>query len=166
MQEKTCITSITVKWENLKFIYTVCRHKTMEDGIQEIKDVLRKQINVPLMPTAVSHHYLMCLTQEEMKEMCGESESSCEQVESSRHIMVCFGRCTYKLVHDTSEYMFLLKLSSIVTSPPNIFVVPKGHSVNNPLLFRYDMVLFVPLEREEASQSLKTLVKKGQVGTR
>ena len=53
-EEMTCITSISVKWKNLEFIYTLHRHKTIQDGIQEIKDVLRKQINVSLIPTGVS----------------------------------------------------------------------------------------------------------------
>ena len=112
----------------------------------------------PSMPTHVSH-YLMCLTQEEMKEMCGESESSCEQVESPRYMMVCCGRCIYKLVHDVSEWGFLLHLNHIVTSYPNHFIVPKGYNlVNNPFIFMYDMVHFGPLKREDAT--LKTLVKK------
>ena len=94
-EEMTCITSISVKWENLKFTYTLRRHKTIQDGIQEIKDVLRNEINVPLMPTIV-FPYLMSLTQEEMKEMCGESESNCEQVVSPHHIMVRCGKHMYK----------------------------------------------------------------------
>ena len=157
-EEKTCITSITVKWENLKFFYTLRRHKTIEDRIEEIKDVLRKQINVPLMPTDV-FPYLMPLTQEEMKKMCGESESSCEQVVSPRHIMVHCGRHMYKLVHDISECGFLHCLSHCITSHPNHFAVPKSNQFN-PHLFMYNMVHFGPLKREEASQSLKTLIKK------
>ena len=78
-------------------------------GVQEIKDVLRKQINVSLIPTGVSH-YLMHLTQEEMKDMCGESESSCVQVQSPLHIMVGCGRCMYKLVHDINECGSLIDL--------------------------------------------------------
>ena len=113
------------------------------------------------MPTSVSHHYLIRLTQEEIKEMCKSEQSTCEQVKSFLHIMVRCGRRMYKLVHDASECMFLLDVSLVFTSHPNHFVVPKRY---NRFLFMYHMVPlrspFGLLRREEASQSLKTLVKK------
>ena len=65
--------------------------------------------------------------------------------------MVRCGKGMYKLVHDVSEWGFLLDLNIIVTSHPNHFVVPKRYNQLNRLLFMYDMVHFGPLKREEAS---------------
>ena len=51
-------------------MHTLYRYRTIQDRIQEIKNVLRNQINVSLIPTGVSR-YLMYLTREEMKDICG-----------------------------------------------------------------------------------------------
>ena len=133
-------------------------------GIEEVNRVLVENLtNVPVMPTNVSG--LMHLTQDEMKEMCGESksiQSCCTQLGCHRHIMVQCSGSIYKLVYDDKEVIALKELKDFVTSTPKYFVVPRAVSYNR-LIFTYPMVHFNPLKDKEASQCLRTLVKKVKV---
>ena len=164
--EKTSIASIKVKWENSRFVYTLKRHETMESGIEEVNRVLVENVtNVPVMPTNVSD-YLIQLTQDEMKEMCGKSksiQSCCTQLDCHpRHIMVQCSGSIYKLVYDKDEFIALHDLQMTVTSTPKYFVVPRAVPYKK-FLFTYPIVHFNPLEDKEASQCLRTLVMKVKV---
>ena len=155
-----CIIQIRVKWETLKFSYSLKRLLDMKEAVAVVQDVLRNQwSSVPALPRHVDDNHLILLSQDDLTWF---STTNPQQVPSYHNIVVTDSCYIYKVVKDLPDYCRLLKLHLacvLAGRKPTHFVVAKADSAH-PTLVMYPKVLHNPLQVDSASKCLRTLVHK------
>ena len=89
---RQCIIKVTVKWQELRFVYSLQRLPDMQEALDAVQDVLKCQMSaVPTLPEAIEHQ-LMLLSQDDLNWISSDDPF---QVPSSRNIIVA--DCRFKV---------------------------------------------------------------------
>ena len=157
---RRCAVKITVTWKDRHFNYELKLLTIVNDLWSEIKCVVESQANVPSLPDEenINRNFLVPLSRRDLSAY-GENA---KQMESPHHIMIDNVVQIYKVVTKYSEKDALKSLILAVAFEknhnPKHFILPMPVSETD--IFAYAKVFYGPLDRLQARQCLRTLVKK------
>ena len=131
----------------------------MTSALIEFKAVMAKQAeSLPPLPSTAIPRFAMKLSDRECADLCQSPSATCEQMVTSKHVMVKSDDYVYKIIYCPLEIESYLQYMNMITGTPVHLIVPQVVKWQRPIVLKCKYAFYSPLSVSEAKYCLWSLI--------